>query len=160
MITKRFGSAEVSADGTIYYKGRETTGREQANGYKVINIDGGQYYVHRVVWTAFMGDIPKGMEVDHIDGNKQSNHLDNLRLVTPKQNKQNYRTLEKYRQTNAGKGRNHTVAVERLDMEGNVLEIYPSMESVKEDGYSPNCVSQVLRGILKTHKKYQWRKAS
>jgi hypothetical protein len=160
MITKRFGSAEVYADGTIEYKGKKTKGREQANHYLVINIDGGQYYAHRVVWEAFMGEIPKGMEVDHINHDKQDNNLDNLRLVTPKQNKQNPRTLEKYRQTNAGKGRNHTVAVERLDMEGNVLAVYPSMEAVKEEGYSPNCVSQVLRGILKSHKKCQWRKAS
>lgn len=45
-----------------------------------------RFYVHRVVWEAYNGIIPKNYEIDHIDNNKSNNSLDNLRLVTRKEN--------------------------------------------------------------------------
>lgn len=42
--------------------------------------------VHRLVWEAFNGPIPKGMWINHKDGNKANNHLDNLELTTPSEN--------------------------------------------------------------------------
>ena len=37
--------------------------------------------VCELVWEAFQGDIPQGFRVSHIDGDKQNNRLDNLKLV-------------------------------------------------------------------------------
>lgn len=42
--------------------------------------------VHRLVYEAFIGPIPDGMQVNHIDENKQNNRIDNLNLMTPKEN--------------------------------------------------------------------------
>ena len=42
--------------------------------------------VHRVVWEAFNGSIPKGFEINHIDGNGGNNRLDNLELVMHSEN--------------------------------------------------------------------------
>ncbi len=42
--------------------------------------------VHRLVYTTFIGNIPKGKQINHIDGNKLNNNLSNLELCTPKQN--------------------------------------------------------------------------
>lgn len=44
------------------------------------------FYVHRVVYEAFFGEIPAGLQVNHKDGNKRNNRIDNLELLTPKQN--------------------------------------------------------------------------
>jgi len=44
--------------------------------------------LHRVVYEAYFGKIPDGMQINHIDGVKTNNHLDNLEAVTPKQNTQ------------------------------------------------------------------------
>ncbi len=42
--------------------------------------------IHRMVVEAFVGTIPDGMQINHIDGNKQNNHLDNLEICTGSQN--------------------------------------------------------------------------
>lgn len=41
--------------------------------------------IHRLVYEAFVGKIPKGYYIHHLDGNKQNNHVDNLKLVSPKE---------------------------------------------------------------------------
>jgi len=41
---------------------------------------------HRFVWEYFNGKIPEGLEIDHINGDKTDNRLENLRLVTPIEN--------------------------------------------------------------------------
>ncbi len=43
-------------------------------------------YVHRLVWEAFVGDIPEHLEIEHIDQNPHNCHLSNLKLVTRKEN--------------------------------------------------------------------------
>ncbi len=42
---------------------------------------------HILVWIRYNGVIPKGMEINHKDGNKHNNWLSNLELVTSKENK-------------------------------------------------------------------------
>lgn len=58
-------------------------------GYMRVMVDGVQYQLHRVIWTYFNGVIPDGLSVDHIDMDKLNNHIENLRLVTSRQQKQN-----------------------------------------------------------------------
>ena len=38
--------------------------------------------IHRLVYQSFVGKIPDGMVIDHIDRNKLNNNADNLRLTT------------------------------------------------------------------------------
>lgn len=46
--------------------------------------------VHRVVVEAFIGKIPKGKEINHKNLDKHCNNIDNLEIVTRKQNIQHY----------------------------------------------------------------------
>ena len=53
-------------------------------GYKTTNIDKVPLLVHRIVMEAFKGK--SDLTVDHIDGNKLNNSLDNLEYVTAQEN--------------------------------------------------------------------------
>ena len=47
-------------------------------------------YVHRLVWQNFVGEIPDGLEIDHIDGNPRNNSLTNLQLLSRRDNTHKY----------------------------------------------------------------------
>lgn len=57
--------------------------RTKING-KVKNI-----LCHRVVYEMFNGEIPSGLFIDHIDGDKSNNRLSNLRAVRRSRNARN-----------------------------------------------------------------------
>ena len=50
------------------------------------------FKLHRLVYESHFGTIAEGMQVDHIDNNKQNNNIENLRLVTQSQNQMNTKT--------------------------------------------------------------------
>ena len=60
--------------------------RRNKKGMKVPKM----HYVHKLVWEAYMGEIPKGLEIDHIDENPHNCSLDNLRLLTHRENASSY----------------------------------------------------------------------
>ena len=53
---------------------------------------------HHLVWETFVGMRRKGMEIDHINGNKLDWSLDNLQEVTPQENRRRARYLRVLRE--------------------------------------------------------------
>lgn len=45
--------------------------------------------VNKLVWETFVGDVPDGYELDHINTIRTDNSVDNLKLVTHKENMNN-----------------------------------------------------------------------
>ena len=77
-------------------------------GYRQLSVGkGNQEYVHRLVASAFYGLQPS-MEVDHINGNKADNRVENLRWVTKSQNRYAYGyevcNVARYKQVVATRG--------------------------------------------------------
>lgn len=87
-------------------KRREIFPTKAKNGYRTVrlyNKDGvmKQFYLHRLIWMAFNGEIPEGYEIDHLEGDRIDNFLNRLRLVNHKINCNNPKSIERYKRANA-----------------------------------------------------------
>ena len=89
---------------------RELKPSKKKTGYLYTNIYWGKKLteraslrIHRVVYETFVGIIPEGFVVDHINDIKDDNRLENLQLLTPKDN-----TI-KYWETELAKLRKKTI---------------------------------------------------
>jgi hypothetical protein len=56
------------------------------SGYRQIKFGQILYPAHRIMWIYHNGSISENMQIDHINGIKSDNRIENLRLVTPQQN--------------------------------------------------------------------------
>jgi hypothetical protein len=51
--------------------------------------------IHRVVYQEFVGPIPQGMEIDHINNIKTDNKIENLQMLTKKDNIRKWHYVDK-----------------------------------------------------------------
>lgn len=70
-----------------YLFGREPG--KDAYGYRVVTISYKRYKVHRIIFFLENGFVPK--TIDHINGDKDDNRIENLRGVSHRQNSSNNR---------------------------------------------------------------------
>lgn len=94
-----------------------------------------QMYLHRLIYTAFLGEIPKGNEIDHIDGDRSNNNVSNLRLCSHKSNCNNPTSIARYRISNAlDKGKFDRKKMEKAkskERENELKELYLTMLNEK-----------------------------
>lgn len=63
-------------------------GTKASSGYIVIAINRKKYFAHRLAWQYIHGEVPGG-NIDHINGLKHDNRIENLRIATKSQNAAN-----------------------------------------------------------------------
>ena len=110
-----------------------------------------RFFVHRLVWEAFNGTIPEGMQVNHIDERPWNNAVWNLNLMTPKEN-QNYGCCIRRR------SEKRSQAVLQLTYPG--LEFMCEWSSTAEagrNGFEFRHVSDCCLGRRKSHKGVTFR---
>lgn len=80
---------QISKSGEVYSKKSNKILKPYLRrGYPSLKYRGKHYYIHVLVAETFIGEIDEGMCVNHKDGNKQNNHVENLEIVTIKENLQ------------------------------------------------------------------------
>ena len=64
-------------------------GSRNTAGYLCVEVDHYNERLHRLIWIMHYGPIPPGKYIDHINRVKTDNHIENLPLVTPRENARN-----------------------------------------------------------------------
>jgi hypothetical protein len=67
---------------SIPVKVGQVAGRANGNGYVRIKFKGRDYFAHRLAYYMYHGVDPLEKCIDHIDGDKANNKIDNLRLAS------------------------------------------------------------------------------
>ena len=84
-------------EGDLYWKVKtarrikigDKAGCLDGNGYACLRINSVRYRMHRIIWAYHYDAIPSNLQIDHIDGDKLNNIIENLRLATQSQNNSN-----------------------------------------------------------------------
>lgn len=109
--------------------------------------------VHRLLCEAYLPNPLNKKHVNHKDGNKLNNSLDNLEWVTPKENAQHAVRIglcDKRRKAQETK-------VNQLDLVGNFITTHVSLhEAERITGVTWQNISKVCRGLRKTAGGYKW----
>ena len=72
--------------GTVINQRGWVLGNTQNAGYSLISMPGKCWLAHRLIYTHAHGSIPVKMVIDHKDGNKLNNAVENLQALTHSQN--------------------------------------------------------------------------
>lgn len=137
-----------------------------STGYYRVNINKHNYFVHRLVATAFIENPLNKPCVNHIDCNPLNNSWDNLEWCTIQENNAYKSLLGRDIRTNTWiKALNEGLDYMRKPIIGQKISdqsivYYSGVNQARKDGLSPTCISNCCNGKGLSSGGYKWHFAT
>jgi hypothetical protein len=144
-------------------KGKILKGTVAQTGYIQFGISKKSVLAHRLVAEAFIPKIEGKNHVNHKDGNKTNNHVDNLEWCTPAENIKHMFDVLGVKRSSQGKfGKDHptsrAVISKNIDT-GEESFFECGLSAVKQFGFDSASIYRCCIGEYKSHKGHSWRYA-
>lgn len=162
LVSNLGGVKDIVANKNVYVL-KNQTGHEKV--FLTIRGKRKMFYIHRLVYETFVGEIPHGYVVHHKDNNPKNNSVLNLEIMqrgkhTSAHMKGRQHTLGKKRSKNAIESHRKKVSkpVAQMTLQDEVIKIFPSTkEASRQTGVDSGCISRCCNCKLYSAGKYHWK---
>ena len=124
-------------------------------------------YVHRLVAMTYLNNFNEKLQVNHKDGNKQNNNINNLEMVTCKENiqhsfKNKLQVIKSGKENHLynryGQYANKSKPIYQFDLEGNFIKQWNCQKDVERElGFKVQNISACTLGNKKTAYGFIWK---
>jgi hypothetical protein len=154
---------------SLRHKGEKMLVLCKRNGYVAITLGDGngnkkQVLVHRLVATTFIPNPEQKPQVNHKDGDKKNNRIENLEWSTPSENGKHAYAIGLNRVQSFWTGtlnqNGSCKPVRQLSKDGKLIKVWPTASEVERQlGFLGCAITQACRGRIKTSRGYKWEYA-
>jgi hypothetical protein len=138
-------------------QGQMITPYDNGTGYIRVRLERKHHYVHRLVALAFIANQQWKPQVNHKNGIRTDNTVENLEWVTHSENIKH--SFDKLGRKPRPKGKDNPLSkpIIGICMKTETEVYYDSATEAVKDGFNGSSISSVCNGRTKSHKGFHWR---
>lgn len=148
----------IGRKGTFLKLHKGSSGYLQLNTWN--NYAQKSYLLHRLVAMAFIPNPENLAEVNHKDGNKLNNRVENLEWCTRSQNMKhgfNNRLIPKSMISRVGAKHWRSIPIMCYNTNGDTQIFESTGDAARKTGFNVKSIQDACKGKLKTYKKLKWK---